>query len=84
MTLDDEPDRPCLGDALARACRTADWALSTVVAIWKSLTPGEQEAWLEDAPIFWPKCDVMLPAILAADERIGADLNAANEEEAES
>ncbi len=62
-----------LFDALDSAITAAEAGAQATVAIWRQLTPNEQDRWLEQAADSWPRLDLFLKTILPAAEKIVDD-----------
>jgi hypothetical protein len=62
-----------LFEGLHGAIIAAEAAIQTTVALWRHLSPAQQDGWLAEAQTRWPRADIFLKTLLPAAENIIAD-----------
>jgi hypothetical protein len=65
-------------NALYGAITAAEAATQATFALWQQMSPEEQEDWLAEAGITWPRCDIFLKTLLPASGKMIADERAAD------
>ncbi len=65
--------------ALNNAITAAEAATQATFALWQHMSPDEQECWLAEAEIRWPRSDIFLTTLLPAAIQMVADERASDE-----